>query len=102
MTSEVVVMNRWGVALAADSAVTIKKTANTSKSRDTGLKLFMLSKYHPVGVMVYNDAALLGVPWETIIKLYFAKNLAIGNSIHLKSMAWQVIRLSKRKSGAVS
>ena len=74
MTSEVVVMNRWGVALAADSAVTIKKSANTSKSRDSGLKLFMLSKYHPVGVMVYNDAALLGVPWETIIKL-FRKNL---------------------------
>ena len=74
MTSEVIVMNRWGVALAADSAVTIKKSANTSKSRDSGLKLFMLSKYHPVGVMVYNDAALLGVPWETIIKL-FRKNL---------------------------
>ena len=70
MTSEVIVMNRWGVALAADSAVTIKKTGDTPKSRDTGLKLFTLSKYHPVGVMVYNNVSLLGVPWETIIKLF--------------------------------
>ena len=90
MTSEVVVMNRWGVALAADSAVTIKKTANTSKSRDTGLKLFMLSKYHPVGVMVYNDAALLGVPWETIIKLY-RKELGDRKFDTLEEYGWQVI-----------
>ena len=34
------------------------------------LKLFTLSKYHPVGVMIYNNASLLGVPLETIIKLF--------------------------------
>ena len=28
-------------------------------------KLFALSKYHPVGVMVYNNAELMDVPWET-------------------------------------
>ena len=70
MTSEVIVMNRWGVALAADSAVTINTTDDISKTRDSGLKLFMLSKYHPVGIMVYNNVSLLGVPWETIIKLF--------------------------------
>ena len=30
----------------------------------------MLSKYHPVGVMIYGNAELLGVSWETAIKSY--------------------------------
>ena len=61
-------MNRMGAALAADSAVTVD-VGNTSKVRNSALKVFHLSKYHPVGVMVYENASLLGVPWETIIKL---------------------------------
>ena len=69
MTSEVVVMNRAGVALAADSAVTVEMGAS-QKVRHSALKLFTLSKYRPVGVMVYNNASLLGVPMETIIKLF--------------------------------
>ena len=69
MTAEVIVMNRGGVALAADSAVTIQ-AGNSSKVRDSALKLFMLSKHRPVGVMVYENSSLLGVPWETIIKLF--------------------------------
>ncbi|MYF30047.1 MAG: hypothetical protein F4029_08380 [Gammaproteobacteria bacterium] len=69
MTTEVVVMNRAGVALAADSAVTVDM-GQSSKVRDSALKVFMLSKYRPVGVMVYNNASLLGVPLETAIKLF--------------------------------
>ena len=69
MTSEVVVMNRLGVALAADSAVTVDM-GKSSKVRDSALKVFMLSKYRPVGVMVYHNSSLLGVPLETIIKLF--------------------------------
>ena len=62
-------MNRMGVALAADSAVTAD-VGDSRKIRDSALKLFMLSKYRPVGVMVYNNSLLLGMPWETIIKLF--------------------------------
>ena len=69
MTSEVVVMNRAGVALAADSAVTVER-GDSQKVRHSALKLFTLSKYRPVGVMVYNNASLLGVPMQTIIKLF--------------------------------
>ena len=69
MTSEVAVMNRLGVALAADSAVTVER-GDSSKVRDSALKLFKLSKYRPIGVMIYNNASLLGVPMETIIKLF--------------------------------
>jgi hypothetical protein len=65
VTAEIAIMNKYGVALAADSAVTIADTKiyNTNK-------LFMLSKYQPVGIMVYGNAELMGVPWEIIIKRY--------------------------------
>ena len=72
MTSEVVAMNRKGVALAADSAVsiTIKESGEINKIYNSACKLFMLSRHYPVGIMIYNNASLLGVPWETIIKLF--------------------------------
>lgn len=69
MTSEVAVMNRLAVALAADSASTVQ-SAHSQKIWNSANKLFALSKHQPVGVMVYNDASLMGVPWETIIKMY--------------------------------
>ena len=72
MTVEVAVMNRMAVALAADSAVTVTG-GSADKIRNSAVKLFMLSKRHPVGVMVYNNASLLGVPWETIVKLFRQK-----------------------------
>jgi hypothetical protein len=64
MTAEIAVMNEEAVALAADSAVTGPKVFTSAN------KIFALSKYHPVGVMVYDSAQFLGVPWETIIKDY--------------------------------
>jgi len=69
MTSEVVVMNSLGVALAADSAATVRN-GDAGKVFNSAVKLFMLSKRHPVGVMVHGNAAILGVPWETIIKMF--------------------------------
>jgi len=69
MTSEVVVMNSLAVALAADSAATVT-AGSDNKIYNAADKLFMLSKHHPVGVMVYSNAALLGVPWETILKMF--------------------------------
>jgi len=69
MTAEVVILNQNGVALAADSAVTIV-AGDDIKIFNSIHKLFRLSKRHPVGVMIYGTASLLGVPWEIIIKLY--------------------------------
>lgn len=31
---------------------------------------FMVSKYEPVGIMIYNNAEFMGVPWEVIVKEY--------------------------------
>jgi len=69
MTTEIAVMNRTGIALAADSAVTISSVAGVS-IRNNANKLFSLSKYHPVGVMIYGNAVFTEIPWEVIIKSY--------------------------------
>lgn len=68
MTAEIAVMNRIGVALAADSAVTL--AGGEGKIYTSADKLFQLSKVAPVGVMVYGNTNLAGVPWETIIKTF--------------------------------
>ncbi len=72
MTAEIGVLNKHAVALAADSAVTIR-TQNGRKIYNSVNKLFTLSKYHPVGIMIYGSADLCDVPWETIIKEYRRK-----------------------------
>ncbi len=69
MTSEVVLMNRQAVAMAADSAVTISgdRYLKTYQSVD---KLFPLVEGQPVAVMIYNNAEIMSTPWETVISLY--------------------------------
>jgi hypothetical protein len=67
MTAEVAIMNTQGIALAADSAVTL---GGAEKTFNTADKLFALSRYHPVGIMVYSSASIMGIEWETIIKSY--------------------------------
>lgn len=66
MTAEIGVMNRLGVALAADSAVTIGGDAR--KVYSSAEKLFQLASGAPVGLMVYGSAGFLNRPWETIVK----------------------------------
>lgn len=80
MTAEIAILNRSAVALAADSAVTIgqKKIYNSAN------KLFTLSKVRPVGVMVYGNAELMGIPWETIIKHYRNTELLDKSFLSLK------------------
>ena len=66
MTAEIALLNKTAVALAADSAMT---DLGTGKIFPTN-KLFALTKWHPIGVMIYANAEFMGVPWETIIKMY--------------------------------
>ncbi len=65
MTAEVAVMNSQAVALAADSAATLRPEKILSAN-----KLFTLSKYEPVGIMIYGNASFMGIPWETIVKTF--------------------------------
>ncbi len=69
MTAEIAIMNREAIALASDSAVTMTVESGQKISTSAN-KLFSLSKYHPVGIMVYGTANFMNVPWETIIKAY--------------------------------
>jgi hypothetical protein len=69
MTAEIAILNRMGVALAADSAVTIG-TKGGPKIYNTVNKLFALSKYEPVGIMIYGAAEFMTIPWEVVIKQY--------------------------------
>ena len=69
MSAIIAIMNKNGIALAADSAATI------SDGRDKKIylnanKIFTLSKFHPVGVMIYNSASFMDTPWEILIKVY--------------------------------
>ena len=66
MTAEVIVANSNGIALAADSAVTI----GGKKIYNSAIKLFSLSKVHPVCAMIFGNASLIDIPWELIIKSY--------------------------------
>ena len=72
MTAEIAIMNKTAVALATDSAVTIERIGDR-KVYNSANKLFTLSKYHPVGIMLYGRADFMGIPWESIIKIYRSK-----------------------------
>ncbi|MCY4420237.1 MAG: hypothetical protein OXC42_03160 [Gammaproteobacteria bacterium] len=90
MTAEVAVINKSAVAIAADSAVTTELTDSSGRRHDkifnTANKVFALSKYAPVGIMVYNATELGGVPWETLIKEY-RKDRGKKNFAHLEDYA---------------
>lgn len=72
MTAEIAILNKEAVALAADSAVTFGGPQG-QKVLISANKIFALSKYQPVGVMIYGTAEFMGIPWESVIKVYRAK-----------------------------
>ena len=69
MTAIVGVLNSRCVAFAADSAATHTTKDNKYKITNNTNKIFTLSKYHPVGIALYNNLDFMGIPWETIIKM---------------------------------
>jgi len=77
MTAEVAIMNRQGVALAADSALTITVQQGAGRWRKIFIsaeKLFQLNTAMPIGIMIYGSAQVAGMPWETVIKEYRKAN----------------------------
>ncbi|WP_085308447.1 hypothetical protein [Planktotalea arctica] len=66
MTAEIAIVNRTGIALAADSALTIGGDRVWKNSN----KLFHLAPCADVGVMVFGNGNHCGLPWEVIIKQY--------------------------------
>ena len=70
MSAGICIMNRYAIALAADSAVTIGPHLAVHNSAN---KLFSLSNYEPIGLIIYSSASLMGVPFEIIVKEYKRK-----------------------------
>lgn len=95
MTAEIAVLNRNAIALAADSAVTLQLPEGT-KIYHTN-KLFTLSKYRPVGIMIYGSADFMRVPWETLIK-NFRQQLQNRGFDHLQGYADAFLRFVERNS----
>ena len=69
MTAIVGVLSRKGIAFAADSAATVTSKSGQKITYHAN-KLFSLSKYQPVGIAIYNNLNFLGIPWDSIIKMY--------------------------------
>jgi len=83
MTTEIAVINRLGVAIAADSAVTVSGFG-TDKVFDTGDKLFELSERFPIALMVNGSMDFLGVPWEIIAKEFRSTPPADADKLSIK------------------
>lgn len=77
MTAEIGILNRQGLALAADSAVTVG-VGGKQKVLNSANKLFNLIKGLPVGLMVYGGGDFLGIPWDVIVNEY-RKNFEVEN-----------------------
>lgn len=69
MTTIIGVLNSQGIAIAADSAVTVN-SGDVKKVYNRSNKLFTLSKYSPVGIAIYGSSHFMAIPWETLIKMY--------------------------------
>ena len=76
MTVEIAVFNQLGIAISADSAV----TTGYKKTYTTANKIFCIKKNIPVGLMVYGNTTINGIPWELIIDR-FKKDIVEGESI---------------------
>lgn len=73
MTSEVCLMNRHALVLAADSATTVSRWVGSERETryfKGANKIHQLSDHHPVGLMIFSSADILNVPWEVVIKAF--------------------------------
>lgn len=69
MTAEIAVLNKLAVTLAADSAVTIG-TGGAQKVYNSADKIFEITNFDAIGLMVYNNPEVQGIPIEVIAKRY--------------------------------
>ena len=67
MSAGICILNKNAIAMAADSAVTVGDHAAIHNSAN---KLFSLSRFAPVGAIVYANATLMTTPIEIIVKQY--------------------------------
>ena len=69
MTAEIAILNRTAVALAADSVVTLSSPLG-SKTYDSVEKIFELTRFSPVGLMIYNHVEFSRIPLEILARKF--------------------------------
>ena len=69
MTAVIGLLNKRGVAIAADSAVTRRINSNR-KCTKNGNKMLRLSNIDPISVMLTGNACYCSTPWDIIIRHY--------------------------------
>lgn len=69
MTAQIGVINRLGIVLASDSAVTVAD-GHGRKIYNSVNKIFSLTKSKSIAIMIYGGATFSGLPWETIISVF--------------------------------
>ncbi len=71
MSCLVLGMNKLGLAMAADSAVSLRGSGKAYYHAD---KIFPLGIGAPVAIGMFGSADFLGVPWDLVIKTWTAAN----------------------------
>src|ERR1700722_14284280 len=64
---------RLGAVLAADSPATVSQWAGSKYEEryfKGANKIFQLSDHHPIGLMIFDSADILRVPWEIVVKSF--------------------------------
>ncbi len=68
MTSQLVLGNGFGVAVASDSAVTLEDDGSPVRTYETSDKIFPLPMPHRLAVLTAGSALLNGLPFDVLVK----------------------------------
>lgn len=70
MTAVIGILNKRGVAIAADSAVTRTRGPKRKKYTKNGNKLLRVSNCVPISIMITGNADFFSIPWDVIVRRY--------------------------------
>ena len=76
MTAVVGILNKRGIAIAADSAATITRNGRV-KIENSANKMLRLSDVTPISIMIVGSARFLLTPWDIIVRRYRQKRGSI-------------------------
>lgn len=90
MTSEVLMLNKNAVVIAADSAVTTGRDPHPRYSK-TANKIFDLTSRGNVALTIYASAEIDNVPWEIALKQFRQQDTKTPQRPHLKEYVNELI-----------
>ena len=70
MTAEVIIMNKRGVAIAADSATTWKNDSETSKVVTSTNKIKVISENPPIAMVHNNHGTFCNLAWSIVVQSF--------------------------------